>query len=251
MSLGQLKTTNYVGITGEPDIKIEYEGNVRYLELMDALSPVEQYGQFDMRLSKAENQFNRKNLFLLHSLGDGKYVLIDFMRDNVTVTYNYPNPRFGNKPCSVVRLKENGIRMYGMSLFWESLKDIMLNTKPEPAHHYLKLVDYKTGSVKMFGSDGTDEGENTEEDESSSRGQTDDNLETESDTDTRVIQSLAQVDAPPPSTTETSESEEEPITEDEPPVTEIEDDSSIIAEDENGQTIAYTEEQWAALNEVF
>ena len=245
--------TNYVGVTGEPDIKIEYEGNVRYLELMDALSPVETYGQFDMRLSKAKNQFNRKNLFLLHGLADGKYVLIDFLRDNLSVTYNLPNPRFGNKPCSVVKMQENGIKMYEMSIFWESLRDIMLNTKPEPKHHYLKLVDYKTGAVKMLGSDGNEVSSVVEDNEES-------DIDTSSDERTEEV---SDYDSESP-----EEQEEEPqtqaeeqvvkqkdaesqVADDEPLEQEIDDESSIIEEGDDGQTIAYTEEQWAALNDGF
>ena len=245
--------TKHEGITGEPDIRIEYEGNVRYLELMDALSPVETFGQFDLRRAKAENQYNRKNLFLLHGLGDGKYILIDFMRDNVTVTYNYPNPRYGNKPCSVVRLQENGIQMQGMALFWESLRDIMLNTKPEPKHHYLKLVDYKTGAVKMLGSDGTEDSSAVEDHEES-------DIDTSSDEETEEVsdsdsESSKEQEEEPQSQAEEQvvkqEAVESQVADDEPPEQEIDDESSIIEEGEDGQSIAYTEEQWAALNDGF
>ena len=245
--------TKHEGITGEPDIKIEYEGNVRYLELMDALSPVEKYGQFDLRLAKAKNQFNRKNLFLLHGLADGKYVLIDFLRDNLTVTYNLPNPRFGNKPCSVVKMQENGIKMYEMSIFWESLRDIMLNTKPEPKHHYLKLVDYKTGAVKMLGSDGT---ENSSDIEDKKDSDIDNSLgeETEEVSNSDSESTKEQGKGPQTQVEEQDmkqEAVESQVAEDEPSEPEIDDESSIIEEGEDGQSIAYTEEQWAALNDGF
>lgn len=245
--------TKHEGITGEPDIKIEYEGNVRYLKLMDALSPVETFGQFDLRLAKAENQFNRKNLFLLHGLCDGKYVLIDFMRDNVTVTYNYPNPRYGNKTCSVVRLQENGIQMHDMSIFWESLRDIMLNTKPEPKHHYLKLVDYKTGAIKMLGSDWTENSSEVDDNEESDKDTSSDE-EAEEMSDSDAESSDEQEEEPQAQAEEQvvkQEAVESQVADDEPPEPEIDDESSIIEEVEDGQSIAYTEEQWAALNDGF
>ena len=281
--------TERVNVTGEPDIKIEFEGVTRYLELMDALSPVERFGQFDLRLSKAKNQFNRKTLFLLHGLADRKYVLIDFMRDNVVVTYNYPNPRFGNKPCSVVRMEENGIKMQEMSIFWESLKDIMLNTRPEPDVHYLKLVDYNTGAVEVLGNDGS--ADSSEVDEEIEEVESEEAAEVEKD---------MQEEDPPQEETEAEESPSEKKTEDvqgeedaeeepqdegvsgdpvseqnghdeaeedevqdeepmqeedgadeEPPMPQENDEDSVIEEDDDGNEVEYTSEQWAALNDVF
>lgn len=277
-------------VTGEPDIKIEFEGVTRYLELMDALSPVERFGQFDLRLSKAKNQFNRKTLFLLHGLADRKYVLIDFMRDNVVVTYNYPNPRFGNKPCSVVRMEENGIKMQEMSIFWESLKDIMLNTRAEPEIHYLKLVDYKTGAIEVLGNDGSTDRHDgddvmeesvTEEDaETEQKSQVDEIQEEEPETaqgaespapteevsnDEDVVQ---ESDSQQEASTEDEIATEEPF-EDEPvqeaeteqdaeygndnetPMPQENDEDSVIDEDDDGNEVEYTSEQWAALNDVF
>lgn len=228
--------TQRARVTGEPDIKIEFEGNTRYLELMDALSPVECYGQFDLRLSKAKNQYAKKTLFLLHGLADGKYILIDFMRDNITVKYNFPNPRFGNKPCSVVNLEENGIKMHPMSLFWESLKDIMLNTKPEPDGHYLKLVDYNSGEEEVLCAK-VDQEELLVEDESSS------------DDDSSVIT----VDEEPEISEQEEEKEQEVQIEEEVKEeevqTELEREEAV--EEDNEEQITYTAEQWEALNDIF
>ena len=240
--------TNYIGVTGEPDIKIEYEGNIRYLELMDALSPVEEYGQFDMRLSKAKNQYTRKNLFLLHGLADGKYVLIDFMRDNVTVTYNYPNPRYGNKPCSVVRLQENGIQMHDIAIFWESLRDIMLNTKPEPLHHYLKMVDYSTGKVEMLGTDGSESKEDTHDElEEDSSGE--DSISDENETESTGSETMEEQEAESFEQDEEQEGQEvaQPYQEE----SNSNDAEAIVEADDNGQSVEYTPEQWAALTEGF
>lgn len=282
--------TERVNVTGEPDIKIEFEGVTRYLELMDALSPVERFGQFDLRLSKAKNQFNRKTLFLLHGLADRKYVLIDFMRDNVVVTYNYPNPRFGNKPCSVVRMEENGIKMQEMSIFWESLKDIMLNTRDEPEIHYLKLVDYKTGAIEVLGNDGsadthdgnevTEESVTAEDAETEQESQVDETPKEEPETaqdaespaQTEEVSnnedSMQESDSQPESDIEDEIATEEPP-EDEPvqeseteqdaedendtetPMPQENDEESIIDEDDDGNEVEYTSEQWAALNDVF
>ena len=240
--------TNYIGVTGEPDIKIEYEGNIRYLELMDALSPVEEYGQFDMRLSKAKNQYTRKNLFLLHGLADGKYVLIDFMRDNVTVTYNYPNPRYGNKPCSVVRLQENGIQMHDIAIFWESLRDIMLNTKPEPLHHYLKMVDYSTGKVEMLGTYGSEAKEDTHDElEEDSSGE--DSVSDENETESTGSETMKEQEAESLERDEEQEGQE--VTQPYREESNSNDEESIVEEDDNGQSVEYTPEQWAALTEGF
>ena len=136
-------------ITCAADIKLEYEGNVRFVELMDALSPVEEYGQFDLRLSKAKKQFEHGNIFLLQCLTDGKFVLIDFLRDSITVKYNAPHPRWGGKSSSLVNLEENGIKMRPMALLWETIKGIMQNTKPESAHT-LTMVDVQTGKTETL-----------------------------------------------------------------------------------------------------
>ena len=242
--------TNYVGVTGNADIKIEYEGNTRYLELMDALSPVEKFGRFDMRQSKAKNQFTQKNLFLLHGLSDGKYVLIDFMRDNIEVTYNYPNERYGNKPCSVVRMQENGIKMHEMSLFWESLKDIMLNTKPEPADHYLKLVDYKSSEVEMLTAKPSQE-EQEPEDSDSSEGEDDiaipvgeeQTLEEEKQEETVIEQEPQPISEEHPiagAEEQTAEDTSEP---------EESTENIVVEETQDGNAVEYTAEQWAALTE--
>ena len=239
-------------VTGEPDIKIEFEGNVRYLELMDALSPVERYGQFDLRLSKAKNQFAKKTLFLLHGLADGKYILIDFMHDNLTVTYNYPNPRFGNKPCSIVRMEENGIKMQNMAVFWETLKDIMHSTKPE-SKHWLKMVDYQSGEVETM--------QSGEEREEESLQEESDNADESSGNETYDTESegadIVQADEQPNDMLsgeplpEEIEMLPETDVEDATPMPDDGDESSIIEEDEEGQQIEYTPEQWAALNEGF
>ena len=248
--------TNYVGVTSEPDIKIEYEGNIRYLELMEALTPVESYGQFDMRLSKAKNQFNRKNLFLLHGLADGKYLLIDFMRENITLTCNYPNPRFGNKPCSVVNFAENGIKMQDIALFWESLKDVMLNTSPEPHVHYLKMKDYISGMVETMGRTEDDlSSDDSIGDSSDSESDRNANIqppkepdecrdESDSSSDELKVQEKSEQDG----REEVTEEYDETLSTD----TSIESsDESVIEEGEDGQSIEYTAEQWAALNEGF
>lgn len=240
-------------VTGEPDIKIEYEGNTRYLELMDALSPVERYGQFDLRLSKAKNQFNKKTIFLLHGLADGKFVLIDFMRDNVVVTYNYPNPRFGNKPCSVVRFEDNKIAMHDMAILWETIRDVMLNTKPEP-EHTLQMVDYATGQIEVLGteqdaesydessSDETCSSDSTESYESSGE-----DVQPEEELGVEVRQEEE------PTVIEERSEEPEPTVDDTPatPPDEEDEDASVIEEDGNGNVIEYTAEQWEALNDVF
>ena len=146
-------------ITCAADIKIEYEGNTRFLELMDALSPVEKFGQFDLRLSKARKQFEYGNIFLLQCLTDGKFILIDFLRDSVTVKYNAPHPRWGGKTSSLVNLDENGIKMHPMALLWETIRGVMTNTSPSQ-FHTLTMVDYQNGKVETLDS-GTvvDEGE--------------------------------------------------------------------------------------------
>lgn len=136
-------------ITCAADIKLEYEGNVRFIELMDALSPVEEYGQFDLRLAKAKKQFEHGNIFLLQCLTDGKFVLIDFLRDSITVKYNAPHPRWGGKSSSLVNLEENGIKMHSMALLWETIKGVMLNTKQEQPHT-LTMVDCQTGKVETL-----------------------------------------------------------------------------------------------------
>lgn len=258
--------TNRDEVTGEPDIKIEFEGNTRYLELMDALSPVEKYGQFDLRLSKAKNQFNRKTLFLLHGLADGKYVLIDFLRDNIVVQYNYPNPRFGNKPCSIVRFDDNGITMQPVAVFWESLKDIMVNTKPEPAIHYLKIVDWSTKAVEILGNDGAAASEDSDESDDEASEDTvngQDGIETqepaphqeeatpiEEQEEPEEVESVPKEAVPEELATQ-EEASEQPESEKELPVPEENDEESIIEEDENGEEIEYTTEQWAALNDIF
>lgn len=252
-------------VTGEPDIKISIGNKVRYLELMDALSPVEKYGQFDLRLSKAKNQFLKKTIFLLHGLYDNKFVLIDFMRDNVTVEYNYPNPHFGNKPCSVVRFTENGIEMRDMALLWESLKDILFNPNPEGAH-VLKMVDYQTGVVEVLGEES--------EDSDSSDGfedSTDDSCD--SDSEIEAVQTEEppieeeHTEASEPQKTQTAgvdtvgevEPEAEPMHDIEtegsiPPVDTKEDEyqeEAPVEEEEEDTGYAYTPEQWEALNEGF
>lgn len=260
--------TDRTEVTGEPDIKIEFEGNTRYLELMDALSPVEKYGQFDLRLSKAKNQFNKKTLFLLHGLSDGKYVLIDFMRDNVVVQFNYPNPRFGNKPCSVVRFEDNGISMQPVSVFWESLKDIMVNTKPEPAIHYLKMVDWDTKAVEMLGNDGSalqaeiEESDIEESVAEVAEAPAEEVVEEQEPEDAPQQEEAGSPEeepqqAPEPVVAEEAAPEiEEPAQEQEDPkedlpIPEENDEDSIIEEDANGEEVEYTAEQWAALNDVF
>ena len=265
--------TNYVGVTGDPDIKIEYEGNTRYLELMVALSPIEKYGQFDIRLSKAKNQYNKKTLFLLHGLADSKFVLIDFMRDNVTVTSNYPNPRYGNKPSSIVKFEDNNIRMQDMVLLWESIKDIMQNTNPEP-QHCLKMVDFMTGSIEVLGheNDGgnlsADDSEDSEasfaeEPEPSDDTAESNEMETPPDTEP-IAEEVAEAEnteqpqaedvthgVESTESTLQNETDEEGDNENGEPILEEDDESSIVEEDDNGEVIEYTPEQWAALNEVF
>lgn len=220
-------------VSGEPDIKIEYNGNVRYLELMDALSPVEKYGQFDLRLSKAKNQFNRGTLFMLHGLYDGKYVLIDFLRDNITVTYNYPNPRFGNKKCSVVRFEENGIGMHEMAIFWESLKDIMETNVDIKSDNWLKMVDFASGSVEVM----------RREEESSS-----DELSDSSEDDTNHQNTTTEAPLPPEQEIAQGQDLLEIPVENIPDVQE-----PVVEETDNGavDNIAYTQEQLDALTEGF
>ena len=230
--------TKRVNVTGEPDIKVELEGNVRYLELMDALSPVERYGQIDLRLDKAKNQFNRKTLFLLHGLADGKYLLVDFLRDNITVTYNCPNPRYGNKPSSIVSFKENGIQMQDMAVLWETLKDTLRNTKPEPEGHYLKLVDHETGKEEVLRAADGEDAEPTTEAPSEPQKTATPPLEAEHETEIAVPTPIP--DAGP---------EEEAV--EEPKSIETDEESSVIEEDENGDAVEYSPEQWAALNEGF
>lgn len=244
-------------VTGEPDIKVEYDGHVRYLELMNALSPVEKYGQFDLRLTKAKNQFTKKTIFLLHGLCDGKFVLIDFMRDNVTVTYNFPNPRFGNKPCSVVKFEDNGIKMQEMALFWETLKDIISNTNPEPPH-CLKMVDYATGNIDTLtteeNAEDSDDTADSIETEDDSESTPEENAESPEASDETEQAQTEEIDLLPGTQQIEKPLEEESPLEDEdpPPEPPAEDDEeSIIEEDENGQAVEYTPEQWAALNDGF
>ena len=238
-------------VTGEPDIKVEYEGCTRYIELMDALSPVERYGQFDLRLSKAKNQFARKTIFLLHGLADNKFILIDFMRDNVTVTYNYPNPRFGNKPCSVVKFEDNNIKMQDMAILWEAIKDVLTNAKPEPPH-CLKMVDFGSGQVEVLGVPDTDDEDSSslmaEEEEILEEG--DNSVDESSEVREAEEESPESLPENPPGATddatEGADDAEEPAD-----TVNNDEDSSIIEEDENGQSIEYTPEQWAALNDGF
>lgn len=242
-------------ITSEPDIKVEFEGNTRYLELMMALSPVEKYGQIDLRLSKVKKQFNRKNLFLLYGLADAKFILIDFLRENVTVTCNFPNPRYGNKPSSILRFADNNIKMHEVSLFWETLKGILLNTRPEP-EHYLKMVDYQSGEESILGAEG-DESSSTEpkklvetgvkiaqEDEDpTTEGQ--DNAESSPAVNvSEPEEAVSDTDAPNATQSDTSA----PLPADETPETDAPED---VENDEDEDTTAYTAEQWAALNEGF
>ena len=245
-------------VTGEPDIKIEFEGNTRYLELMDALSHVEKYGQFDLRLSKARNQYEKKTIFLLHGLADNKFILIDFKRQNVVVTYNFPNPRFGNKPCSVVRFEENGIKMHDMAILWETLKDVMVDTRPEP-EHYLKLVDFASGQTETIGvieeepsdfesspysSDESSDYSDEESQQEQSKQESTDEESAESDSQEEVAQ--VQEFVIEENATEDVDSGEEDLevpaeaTEEEEPEEEVE-----------AHEPAYSAEQWAALNDVF
>lgn len=265
--------THRTEVTGEPDIKIEYEGNTRYLELMVALSPVEKYGQFDLRLSKAKNQYNRKTLFLLHGLADNKFVLIDFLRDNVTVSCNYPNPRYGNKPSSIVKFEDNNIRMQDVVLLWETLRDIMQNTKPEP-QHCLKMVDFMTGKVEILGQqdDSDESSDNTSDDSEASFSEDTESSDVDTEGDEResaqeqeqeeeVVVEAEDPEQPQPEedhqdvesdeTTTPPETNEDEVAEGEEPTPEADDESSFIEEDDNGGSIEYTSEQWAALNDVF
>jgi hypothetical protein len=215
-------------ITCAADIKIEYEGNVRFLELMDALSPVEEYGQFDLRLSKARKQFENGNIFLLQCLTDGKFVLIDFLRESITVKYNAPHPRWGGKSSSLVNLEENGVKMQPMSLLWETIKGVMMNTKPAPPHT-LTMVDFQTGNVETVSS-GADEdndspsSEVSDDSEDSAMEDTHDQSDSSSDDDTMPVVSVEEssVDLSDIS----DESEEQDVEIHNPPESEAENDTA-------------------------